>query len=192
MVGSCHTPHTRAHAEPNRVGPGSSSSGVRSRPADTNAVRFRKIWTWKFLFWFYPFYLKFGFEIFRDFLFNLAQCSGSTHVYRKPHESVQIWSRGCCDPWTPRGYKNCFSQFILLHAKAATIILSSLCLLPLHFSTAKILFKFFFCFTGNKSPSEQRLSSSSWADIGELPGEFLPLGKEVASRSGRGTVFLLW
>ena len=39
MLGHGPHPHTRARAEPSRAGPG--AGGVRPRPADTNAVRFR-------------------------------------------------------------------------------------------------------------------------------------------------------
>ena len=139
----------------------------------------------------FSFYLEFNFEIFGDFLFSLTQYSGFARVYRKPHERVRIWREGCCNRWTPRDYKNWFSQFVLLHAKAATIILSSLYLSPiLHFSTAKILFNFFFIFRGTNLRLSRGLTHRPELDAGELPRKFLPLGGEVASRFGRKTSHL--
>jgi len=116
----------------------------------------------------------------------LTQYSGFAFVYHEPHERMLIWSGGSCNRWTPRNYKYCYSQFILIKKEQLHLF----CPKPislLYFSLLQKSVGVFILFLGNESLSEQRSNSSSWVGCGELSREFLPLEEEIILRSGRRT-----
>ena len=156
---------------------GPSFNGARSWPADTNVIRFKGLLNLK---------LFFGFSARFDPFFGSACVYGFVLTHSSDLLACTDLELGYYNCWTPKGYKYCFLQFIQLHAKTVTTILSPSSIFLYYINSGGqfwfevlVISRIFFSLSDKESPSEQRPISSSRTRCGWSTG-----GVFTAKRGG--------